>query len=77
MKTFAVIALLTMSGAALAETPADQPIKVYKGGKLFIYDSARQAVPHCPAQSAAENCQTPSEMSKPEAEKKPVLKGVG
>jgi hypothetical protein len=77
MKTIAAILLLAMTGAALAEAPADQTIKVYKGGKLFIYDSARQAMPRCPAQSAAENCQTPSEMNKPQAEKKPAPKGVG
>ena len=42
MKTIVAILFLSLSGAALAETAADQPIKVYKGGKLFIYDSARQ-----------------------------------
>ena len=43
MKATAAILLLTMTGTALAEAgkPADQSITVYKGGKPYIYDSAR------------------------------------
>ena len=43
MKAIVAILLLGMTGAAFAETskPADQPITVYKGGKPYIYDSAR------------------------------------
>jgi hypothetical protein len=78
MKTIVAILLLAATGAALAETgkPADQSITVYKAGKPYIFDGLRRVAPRCPAQSAAESCQAPSEASKPE-EKKPVLKAVG
>jgi predicted lipoprotein len=76
MKAIVAILLLAMTSAALAETQSDQPIKLYKGGKLIIYDTLRQMAPRCPAQSAAESCQAPSAV-KPEAEKKPASKGFG
>jgi hypothetical protein len=42
MKAIIAILLLTVPGAALAETskPADQSITVYKGGKPYVYDRA-------------------------------------
>jgi hypothetical protein len=74
MKAIVAILLLGMSGAALAETakPTDQPITVYKAGKPYIYDSLRRMAPRCAPQDAP--CPAPN---KPEAEKKPVPKGVG
>jgi hypothetical protein len=74
MKTIAAILLLAMTGTALAETQADQPITVYKAGKPFIYDSVRRMI--CPKQENA-NCAAPSQTGRPEAEKKPAPKGFG
>jgi hypothetical protein len=65
MKTIAAILLLAMTGTALAETQADQPITVYKAGKPYIYDSVRRMI--CPKQENA-NCSA-SQIGKPEAEK--------
>jgi hypothetical protein len=78
MKAIIAILLLGMTGAALAEssTPADQPITVYKGGKPYIFDGLRRMVPRCSTQESV-SCPAPSEIGKPEAEKKPAPKGVG
>ncbi len=77
MKAIIAILLLTVSGAALAETgkPADQPITVYKGGKPYIYDGMR--VMCRPTRGAPDSCPAAGEVSKPEVEKKPAPKGVG
>ena len=79
MKAIVAILFLATAGAALAETgkPADQSITVYKAGKPYIYDSLRRMAPRCSTANEPGSCQVPSEISRPEAEKKPVPKGFG